>query len=125
MINLVSSMPFQLFAAACDKGKTFFGLPVWYKYLPDDGADMFGSCNLKIDNITQYALIGLALVEVLLRIGGIVAFGYIVWGGLQMVLSQGEPDKRVKAISTITNAVIGLVITLLAVGILSFIAGKF
>ncbi len=125
LFTLLNSSSLQIFAAACDKGKTFFGLPVWYKYLPSTGEDELGYCKFSITDPTQFALVGLAIVEILLRLGGIVAFGYIVYGGVQLLMSQGEPDKRSKAIQTIINAVIGMVITLLAVGIVAYLGSRF
>ncbi len=121
---------FKLIAgASCQlSGGSFFGLPTWYKYLADKGeVDPLGRCRYvpKVENMGDGLLVLLGLVDILLRVGGMVAFGFIVWGGLQMVLSQGEPDKRAKAVTTLINAAIGLVITLSAAGILSFVAGKF
>ncbi len=69
-------------------------------------------------------LVALAIAEILLRLGGIVAFGYVIWGGIQYVTSQGEPDKTKKAKDTIMNAVIGMIIAMFATAIVSFVGNK-
>lgn len=116
----------SLLAATCGSG-SFFAFPAWYKYLPSSGADQFGQCQFTLDytNPLTFGLIGLAILDILLRIGGMVAFGLLVWGGIQFITSQGNPEGTKKALSTVTNALIGLVITLSATGVIAFIAGRF
>lgn len=115
------------FAAACPTGAggSFLGIPPWYKYL--DGEDIGGKCVPKLDlanNPQNVAKIGLALVEIALRIGGLVAVAFVIYGGFQFILSQGEPDKAASARRTIINALVGLVIAIMATVIVSFIAGS-
>lgn len=116
----------NLLAAICGN-PSFFSFPTWYKYLPSTGTDPFGQCLFNIDYTSPitFGLIGLAILDILLRLGGMVAFGYLVWGGLQYVLSQGQPDRTKKALDTILNSIIGLVITLVATGLVSFVARMF
>lgn len=91
----------------------------WYEYLDcdDSGAPHITSWD------KAAPLIGMAVLEMLTRIAGLVAVGFIVWGGIQYTLSQGEPEGMKNAKSTIMNAIVGLVIALLAIGIVQFIAG--
>jgi hypothetical protein len=114
------------FAIACDTGKTFLGIPAWYKYLnfQDDG---YGGCKIIIDknSVNDYWLIGFGVVDILLRIAGMVAVAFIIYGGFQYMISQGESDKTSSAKTTILNAIIGLVIVLLASGIVAFVADRF
>jgi hypothetical protein len=109
---------FTTFAATCeDKGITL--IPSWHQYLPKDG-----SCGIDLDKFefpADIAPIALAVVEILLRIGTFAAVAFVIYGGFQFLTSQGEPDKAAGARKTIINAVIGLVITLLATGIVAFI----
>jgi len=51
-----------------------------------------------------------------------VAVGYIVFGGFQFLLSQGDPQKSVGARHTILNALIGLVIAAIAVFVVQLLA---
>lgn len=50
-----------------------------------------------------------------------VAVGFIIFGGFQYMLSQGEPERTKGARSTILNALIGLAISLSAVAIVNLI----
>lgn len=97
-------------------------LPTWYKYLPrdrDGGVDTD-----QVSFPADLAPIGLAVVEILLRIGLFVAVGFVIYGGFLYLTSQGEPDKAANARKAIINAVIGLVIGLLATGFVAFIGGR-
>jgi uncharacterized membrane protein len=69
-------------------------------------------------------LIGLAILDDLLRVAGIVAIAFVIYGGITYVISQGEPDKTKQAMSTILNALIGLAVTIVAVAFISFIGNQ-
>lgn len=122
---------------ACGDGGSFFGLPTWYKYLPmDKHAD--GSCSVAKFCVladgengdsgcksSSVPLVLLALIEIVLRLGSIVAVVFVVVGGFKFVTSQGEPEGVHSARNIIINALIGLVITLIATPIVSFIGNRF
>jgi ABC-type Fe3+ transport system permease subunit len=112
--NLISK-----FGAVC-AGNNFFSFPHWYKYIRDPN-----NCSVvKIDNINDVWLIVAAVIEILLRVAGIVAVGFVIYGGFQYLTSQAEPDKVNKAKNTIINALVGLMIAILASAIINFIAGS-
>lgn len=106
--------------AGC-KEPVFLGLVPWYHYLSLDS-----TCNFpaNFDVIASLPLILLALLDDMLRIAGIVAVGFVIYGGILYVVSQGDPQKTAQAQSTILNAIIGLAIALVAVGAVAFIGGK-
>jgi len=112
--------------AACTLDQSKFGIPTWYKYLEgeNDPADP-SVCRLALefdaDKIPQLASIGLAVVEIMLVIAGMVSIGYIVYGGFRYLLSQGEPENTRIAKDAILNAVIGLVIAVMASIIVRFV----
>lgn len=54
-------------------------------------------------------------------IAGFLSVVFIFFGGISFILSGGQEDKIKQAVSTIRYAIIGLVITLLAVVIVGFI----
>jgi hypothetical protein len=103
----------------------FFGLKPWYYYLETDG-----KCNvtqfqvLPETGVSDFFLVALVIVDDLLRIAGFVAIGYIIYGGILYVTSQGSPDQTGKAQNTIINALIGLVIASIAVAAVSFIGSR-
>jgi hypothetical protein len=115
-------------APECDGSGSFLFFPTWYRYLDISFVD--GSCqiNLPEDSLGntdwQQVLprVGLAAIDILLRVGTIVAIGFVMYGGFRYITSQGEPDGTKAARQTILNAVIGLIITLLATGIVAFAA---
>lgn len=107
---------------------SFLGLPTWYKYLELDG-----SCEVTgpTDSVTGDLLwpkvvgyIGVAVLEVLLRLAALVSIGFVMYGGFRYITSQGEPDSTKSARQTIQNALIGLVISLIATAIVAFIANE-
>lgn len=109
------------FAAGC-QNRGIPILPTWYKYI--DGTQTDDGCDLNFVFPNDLPAVGLAVVEILLRIGTIAAVAFVIYGGFLYMTSQGEPDKAASARKTIINAVAGLVISLLATGIVSFIGGQ-
>jgi hypothetical protein len=116
------------FGAAC-KGGSFLGFPKWYKYLNGhtvgEGIPGAGSCAPIITNINDIWLVVAAIVEIMLRVAGLLAILYVIWGGVQYIQSQGDPGKTTQARQTLTNALIGLVIAVGATAMVTFIAGRF
>lgn len=106
--------------AACQQ--SLFLIPAWYSGLVD------GSCNLnKIDQ--QESSMGKFIVKVALNIvnaafviAGYAAVFFIIKGGFMYMLARGESGSVASAKTTITNAIIGLIICLLATGIVTAIA---
>lgn len=96
----------------------FLNFPTWYKYII---ANPGPPCELEQDLIVNLPKILLAVFEILLRAGGLLAVAMILYGGIQYIISQGEPDKTKGARTTILNAIIGLVITMSAVAIVNLI----
>lgn len=110
------------FAASCaTKGINF--IPPWYKYL-DGEIDSTGKCSVIFNPPGDISKIVVALLEIVLRVGALVAVGYVVYGGFQYMLSQGEPDRTKNARNTIVNAVIGLAIAVLATAIVNFVGSR-
>lgn len=126
LINVIATATAN---GACKVEPSFFGLVPWYHYL-DVGLDAQGKCTVVSFTVVNGAtpsdipLVLLAIVDDLLRIAGIVAVGFVIYGAIQFVVSQGEPDKTTKARMTIMNSLIGLAIALVAVGAVSYVGGK-
>lgn len=115
MINL-TILSFRYMAVACSAKSSFLSFPTWYEFL---------NCNPNpaITNINDVWLIVAAMVDILLRIAAILAVGFIIYGGIRYVMSQGSPEQTNAARSLIMNAVIGLVITIIASVVVTYIAG--
>ncbi len=123
--------PAPVYAAGvpgCNQKLFFLMLPTWYEYL-DVGPKGNDPCAIKIpadsNGVPDWGQaagrIGLAVVDILLRIGGLVAVFAIIAGGIRLILSEGEPDKYKQAKGTIFNAIIGMIIVLIATALVNFI----
>ncbi len=117
----------SIFAAdACDKSGGFFGFVPWYHYLQVNP----GTCE-----VTNFTLLGngknsdiplilLAVIDDLLRLAGMIAVAFIIYGGIQFVASRGNSEKTARAQSTVLNALTGLAVTVIAVAFVSFLGSK-
>ena len=123
----------QQFADAQSCSKSILGLKTWFAYFPPDwfGGAGYGTCDIndKFQLLPQNGqsgllLIGLAIADDLLRIAALVAVGYVIYGGTQYITSGGSPEGVKKAQNTIINALIGLVIAILAAAIVAFVGGQ-
>jgi hypothetical protein len=56
-------------------------------------------------------------IQTFLLIAAIAAMFFMLWGAFDWVTSSGDPDAIAKARQKITNAVIGLVLVLVALGV--------
>jgi hypothetical protein len=118
-------------AAGCDESSSFLGFPTWYRYLDigekdGDPCAVTGPLNEEgdLDWRSAGALVGIAVVEILLRISTIIAVGFVMYGGFRYITSQGEPENTKSARQTIINSLIGLVVSLIATGLVAFIASQ-
>ena len=96
---------------------TFFGLDPWYSALTCTNGEIDQS-NFQGSNLTSsiIRIIGVVVKDALF-LAGFVAVGFVMYGGFLMVTSSGNPTAVVKAKKTISNALIGLVISILATAI--------
>lgn len=107
---------------------TFFGFPVWYKYL--EAADP-ANCEVSFTSLADIWLIVAAVVEILLRLSALIAVLFVLIGGIKFIMSQGDtggggaPNKVAEARKTAINGLIGLVISVAATAVVSFVAGRF
>lgn len=111
----------SVFAANCNSN--FFGLVPWYKYIKTEA-----DCSIKkfevLGSNSDIPLVLLAVVDNLLRIAGLLAVIFIIYGSVQYITSQGSPDQTSKAQSTIINSLIGLVVAIIAIAFVSFIGNR-
>jgi len=106
---------FTYFGAGCRS--SFFGIPSWYKYLQLDN-------KCRVTNFVvpdSLLLVALAIVDMLLYVAGIIAVGFVIYGGIRYVTSQGNPEETGKAQATVLNALIGLLLAVIAIATVSFL----
>jgi Type IV secretion system pilin len=109
---------------------TFLDLPSWHKYLPKDAA----TCEIKLDfydpnkpadsSVNKLWLIAAAIIEILMRIGGLIAIIWIIRAGFQMTMSNGDPGAVKELRQRLIYTGVGLCIIILAQAIVGFVAGK-
>ena len=106
--------------AAC--AQRILTFPAWYEGLVD------GSCEIKqptgetgVQNFIW--TIALNIIELILQLVGYIAVGFIIYGGYMYMISAGAPDGMVKARKIITNAIVGLLISIFSVAIVNLISG--
>jgi len=122
MLGSVFAFSSPTYAASCTN--TFFGIPAWYK-------DMQGSdCAFKAPETGGQPDAKKLVLHVALNViqAGMVAVGYVtifflIKGGFGYITSAGSSEGMASAKKTITNAIIGLVIAILAASIVNAIAG--
>ena len=109
------------FSATCPGGE-FFGFPKWYRYLDGQGAG--NQCTPVLSGLSDIWLIVLAIVEMLLRVAAIAAIIFVLYGGIRFITARGNPEKINSARVAIQDALIGLVIAIVATALVSFVAGR-
>lgn len=123
MISLLE--PLTSFAVACRQSA--YGIPTWYKYLEcqvEPGGARRLMTDFSTDATNSLVSIGFAVIEILLLIAGVVAVAFIVVGAYRYVLSQGNPDQTKIAKDAVLNAIIGLIIAILATTLVRYIASE-
>lgn len=120
LFSLLSTPLLQINMANAACNERLLTFPTWYRGLAT-GSD----CAIAApSNISTFIMtIALNVIEVLLQLVGYIAVAYIIYGGFKYITSEGTQDGMAKAKSTITNAVIGLIISILSVGIVNAAAG--
>jgi hypothetical protein len=128
IVLVAPSMP--TYATPCKPtGGSFLGLPAWYKYLggvlEDSGrcSPTFSGADTE-EQVNSALPIGLAILEGMLRISGVVAVVMIFWSAFKFITTQGAPDAASSARKTAINALIGLVIVIFATTLVSFVGNS-
>lgn len=122
------------YAAKCQsQGKSIF--PSWYDDLCKSGTDQIMSpaemgandadkATATGRNIGLWAsVLAMNIVKILLMVVGFVSLGFIIYGGFKYMTAGDSSAGTVAARKTITNAVIGLVISIMAVAIVNLVVG--
>ncbi|MEZ7820811.1 MAG: hypothetical protein QMB51_00725, partial [Patescibacteria group bacterium] len=61
------------------------------------------------------------VIKVILGVSGTVALIFIIWGGIQWMISKGEPGKIASARKLMTSGMIGIAIIAAAYAITDFV----
>jgi len=119
---LMTTTPQVAFAASAPASCTsnFLGFPAWYRGLQDGYCDIQSPTDS--GGLSGFIwTIGLNVVEMALVLVAYIAGFMFLYGGWLFIFSQGKPEGIAKGKSTMTMALIGLVVSLVAVGIITYI----
>lgn len=113
----MDTLPFKVLASTCQThSSALLGFPTWYEFLP-----LNSNCSPELTNINDVWFIVAAIIEILLRIAAIMAVIFVIYGGVQYIISHGSPDQTDKARKTIIASVVGLVIAISSSILITFI----
>jgi hypothetical protein len=138
MLLPVSSVKAASSTFCSDEGPSFLDFPTWYKFIdhqftdPDGGGPRTEECVLTFppDSNGEPSIflalprILLAVFEIVLRVAGLAAVAFVIYGGIRYILSQGEPEGTKNAKNTILNSLIGLAIVMTATAIVNLIGSS-
>jgi len=105
--------------------------PTWYRGLQKSDCEIKSPSELdsgsgKNDGVSNFIwIIVLNVIEIAMQVVGYLAAGFIIYGGFKYITGAGAPDKITAGRKLILNAVIGLVISLLAVVIVNIVLRGF
>lgn len=115
------------FAASCalpgTGANSFFGFPHWWKYL-NGATDPLGRCAPVFNFPTDTWAVGLAILDMLLRLAGIAAVVSIIIAGINYITAAGSADKITASRKRIINSILGLAVALVAAALVSFIGNR-
>lgn len=118
MSSLTIFSPMTPVANAACQNTQILSFPMWYK-----GLKLDNKCRITDFQLNDFWIIVMNGIEILLQIAAYVAAGYILWGGIKFIKSEGDPSMIAEARSAIQNAILGLVVALGSVAIVKFISG--
>jgi hypothetical protein len=108
--------------AATTCSHSFFFFPSWWEYLPTQPTPP--ACSITFNFPSDIWAVGLALLDILLRVAGFIAIISIIIAGVGYITSSGNPENAAKARKRIYNSLIGLAIVFVASGAVAFIGNK-
>lgn len=114
----------SFFFAATSCAHSFFFLPSWWEYL-DPQPDPKTNCTIPSFDFPHDTLaVGLAILDILLRVAGFVAVVAIIIAGVEHIFSGGDAQKAAAARSRLWNSIIGLALAMTATAIVTFIGNQ-
>jgi len=99
---------------------SFFFFPPWWEYLGQD-VDAFGECTPAFTFPDDIWAVGLAIIDMLLRLAGFIAVIAVIISGVRYMGASGNPEKAASARKGLYNGLIGLFIALTATAVVAFI----
>lgn len=106
-------------SAACTT--RFLTFPAWYDGLTDKDCSIEKPDASK-DGLSKFIWkIVLNVIEILMQLVAYASVAFLIWGGFTYMTAAGSADMITNGKKTIFNAIIGLVISIMAVAIVTLI----
>jgi len=77
----------------------------------------------QLTKLSDVWLVLLPLFEDAIKAAGYTAAGFVIWGGVKYIKSQGDPGQFNEARQVIYNALFGLLLAMISVAVINFVAG--
>lgn len=106
----------------CTEESNILTFPNWYRGLQCEEG---GEGGVVFDDLDNIWVVTANVLDIVVQLAGVVSVFAIVFGGFRYITSQGEPEKLQTAKKTLTYAIGGLVVAILASSIIGFVAGQF
>ena len=123
MGSFATTAPVMADGGGCGNGSAFFALKPWYEGLTTTIKDR---CEIRWPDSGEIPkFVWTVVLNILYDISMLVGYITVImvaWGGYLYMFSRGEPARAEKGKKTITTAMVGLVIAMLAGVIMNTIA---
>jgi len=122
MLGLVAVLPAQVDAAACPDRSSFLDFPNWYRGLECtviEGHTVVDMGSMTVPRVVWTVAIN--MIEILMRVVGILAVVMILVSAFRYLTNGGNEQKIAAAKTSLTQAVIGLIIAILASTVIGFL----
>jgi hypothetical protein len=83
-------------------------------------ADISSSALPKVSFTSSFS----SILKLVFGLVGVLSTVFVAWGGLKYTLASGDPSQIKQAKETVLYAVIGLIVSISAFTIVSFVLGK-
>jgi hypothetical protein len=114
--------------ASCGGKDYFLTFPAWHRGLKKPDCSIKSPSDLggpEGDRLSKFIwIIVLNIIDIIIQLVAYIATGYVIWGGFTYLTSTGRPEKIKGAKEMILNAVIGLVIAIIAIAAVGYAAGR-
>jgi hypothetical protein len=94
-------------------------------FAPRLAITLFDNVDPNTQGLGAFTNLLINMVDIALFAAGALSVIFIIVGGFRYVVSAGNPKEVAQAKATITYAVVGLVIAILAIIIVKFVSGIF
>lgn len=102
----------------------FFVVPPWWEYLKGQ-TNTLGECQPVFSMPGDLWLVGLAILDMLLRLAGFLAVVSIIIAGIEYIIATGNPERISNARRRIIYSLSGLAVAMAATATVAFVGRVF